>query len=192
MLVNKNSIASEGETRVIKLKGRVTASQISTTVDVNGDGLTGNLTTGMGTSNYGRLFGRSVSEIKPDLLNPLNPFSMQSCLMPDGESGFQFLLEEFNGVLRIEGFRGAVFLKNESGTVCSERESCFDRETRSFSEGCAFTGDWLLKITGGIGGLKDASGFLTLKGDGTILLVDPTGNFAGFDGKFEGDITIPK
>lgn len=184
---------SDGEYKVIKLKnGRVYASQISTQVDVNGDGFTGNLTVGKGFSNHGRLFGRSVSEVRPFLLDPTDPTSVATCLMPNGNAGLQFELAEFNGVLRIEGLNGAVYLKEKSGTVCNDFNSCINQQTNGLKEGCQFTGDWDLRITGGIGDLKNAAGMLTLKGDGDMLLVDPTGNFAGFDGMFSGKIMVPK
>ena len=193
MLEIRNKKKKKRNKRLIRLKnGRVTASQVSTGVDVNKDGFTGNLTVGKGDSNHGQLFGRSISEVRPLLLDPEDPTSIATCSMPNGSLGLQFELAEFNGVLRVDGLNGAVYLKEHSGTVCNDFVTCFDPATNGVLEGCQFTGDWLLEIVGGIGGLKDASGFLTLKGDGEMLLADPTGNFSGFDGRFDGKIKLPK
>jgi len=198
LITSAMSLVSEGlvaddDRRVFKLKnGRVTASQVSTTVDVNGDGFTGNLTTGFGRSNYGRLFGRSVSEISPVLSDPADPRSLDVCIMPDGYPGAQFELAAFNGVLRIEGLRSAVMLKKEAGNVCLELNACFDGSSLALQDGCKFNGDWRLQIVGGLDRLEGASGYLTLKGDGITMLAHETGNFAGFNGVFEGDIVVPR
>jgi hypothetical protein len=181
------------ELRRFKLKnGKVTASQVSTTLDSNGDGFTANLTTGFGDSNYGRLYGRSASEVKPSLSDPTDPTSFNFCAMPNGEPGVLFELETFNGVLRIDDLKGAVILSKNEGTACFEASSCLDQATGQLLDGCKFVGDWKLDIKGGLGELKDATGQLTLKGDGTTLFAHPTGNFAGFDGLFEGDIYVPR
>ncbi|MCF6252414.1 MAG: hypothetical protein L3J75_14275 [Methylococcaceae bacterium] len=184
---------NQDELRAFKLKnGKVTASQVSTTLDSNGDGFTANLTTGFGDSNHGRLYGRSVSEVKPSLSDPTDPTSFNFCAMPNGEPGVLFELEIFNGVLRIDGLKGAVILSKNDGTACFEASSCLDHVTGQLLDGCKFTGDWKLNITDGLGELKNATGQLTLKGDGTILFAHPTGNFADFDGLFEGDIYVPR
>jgi hypothetical protein len=138
-------------------------SAVSTTIDTDGDGFKALLVMNKGVDKkLGPVSFEEVVESRPKA-------PAVFCTTPNGGPGIEFELVQGHRVLRVERSGSLILMRFDFDTQCVSADLATD-------DSLGFQGQ--LSVTGGTGRFANASGTITFKGSGSILLINPTGIFA--------------